>query len=200
MTAERSATARQRAEFEAHCLPYRSELFGAAMRLARQPDDASDLVQDTLLRAFAAWPRFERDREGHRSGDSCRAWLHRILLNCYINTYRKRVRHHRFHQQCPDDTMRALYGQATPHIDNACERAAESGLSDEVSRALDGLAGDQRAVVEMADLRGVRYRDIADVLGIPVGTVMSRLFRARRTLERRLSAFAAADYGIRRAA
>ncbi|WP_428262039.1 sigma-70 family RNA polymerase sigma factor [Haliangium sp.] len=182
-----------RDSFEVHCLPHRRELYAAAVRMTRSPDDAGDLVQETLLRAFVAWRDFE-------PGSNCRAWLLRILTNSYINIYRKRRRHHRIHQAAPTDTEAAAHARAGAHGRSPEEVLLADTLGDEVRRALDTLTDDYRVVVEMADLRGARYRDIAQTLGVPVGTVMSRLFRARRRLEQELEAFAAADYGISRAA
>lgn len=174
-------------------MPFWNELYGTAMKLTRQPADAHDLVQDTFLRAYQAWSRFEH-------GSNCRAWLFRILTNGYLNRYRKQKRHTQFHIVRRDDTVRAVYGSAKGHVDDPETELLNEGLGDEVTHALATLAAEQRAVIEMADIRGVRYRDIAALLGVPLGTVMSRLHRARRHLERRLSRFAADHYGIRRAA
>lgn len=178
--------------FETQCMVHRQELHGAALRMTRNPDDASDLVQDTLLRAYRAWPRFEQ-------GTNCRAWLFRILTNTFINSYRKKRRHTRFASECPKDALAALYGDLCPEVQTPQQALYDDTLSDEVSEALDTLGEDYRQVVELADLQGVRYRDIASRLGLPLGTVMSRLYRARRKLEDLLSDFAATDYGIRRA-
>jgi RNA polymerase sigma-70 factor, ECF subfamily len=184
------AVAAPSADYEAEVLPHRQELYAAALRLTRQPDDAKDLVQDTLLRAYLAWSRFE-------PGSNCRAWLLRILTNGFINTYRRRRRHTRFATECPDDAVAAVYGSAQRHAVDPARALVADTLGDEVSAALASLGDDYRQVVELADLRGVRYRDIAESLGIPIGTVMSRLFRARRQLEQKLEDYAAADYGIR---
>ena len=183
----------ERGEFETTCMPHREELFAGAMRMTRSPDDAHDLVQETMMRAYMAWDRFV-------PGSNCRAWLFRILTNSFINIYRKRRRHQRFATECPADAVAALYGneQHVPNDPESC--LMTTAFSDEVAAALDTLAPDYRTVVELADLHGIRYRDIAESLGVPIGTVMSRLFRARRQLEAQLGDFAATDYGIRRAA
>jgi RNA polymerase sigma-70 factor, ECF subfamily len=183
-----------RAEFEAMTLPLIDDLFGAAMRLARNRDDASDLVQDTYLRAWAAWGRFIE-------GSNARAWMIRILTNGYINGYRRRSSHKKFAARPGDEPIELLYGAERCARSHDPERAmTEPMLSDEVSLALGELPDDYRTVVVLADLEGMKYKDIADTLGCPVGTVMSRLFRARRMLEERLAGFARTEYALGRAA
>ena len=181
------------ATFEACCLPHRDELFATALRMTKEPADAHDLVQETMMRAFLAWSRFE-------PGTNCRAWLFRILTNAFINVYRKRRRYQRVATEHRDDMVDAIHGDAGAYACSPEEVVAGATLGDEVAAALGTLDEGYREVVEMADLHGIRYRDIASKLGVPVGTVMSRLFRARRRLEKQLAGFAAADYGIRRAA
>jgi RNA polymerase sigma-70 factor (ECF subfamily) len=180
-------------EFEAACLPHQGELFGVAMKLAREPELARDLVQETLLRAMVAWASFE-------PGSNVRAWLFRILTNAFINGYRKRRRHHRLATERPGDTLSALYGVDRDHTEELDEALCAAELCDEVRAALDRLGPEYRDVVERADLRGEKYRDIAEALDLPIGTVMSRLFRARRVLEAELAGVAARDWGIKRAA
>jgi RNA polymerase sigma-70 factor (ECF subfamily) len=179
--------------FEVACMPHQAELFGVAMRICRDPDTAKDLVQETLLRAMVAWASFQ-------PGSNLRAWLFRILTNAFINGYRKRRRHQRFATERPGDALNALYGTDQDHSDDLEEVVFGEELCDEVKTALDRLGPEYRDVVERADLRGEKYKDIADALHVPIGTVMSRLFRARRVLEGELAGFAARDYGIKRAA
>jgi RNA polymerase sigma-70 factor (ECF subfamily) len=174
-------------------MPHQPELYGVAMRLARSHDDALDLVQETLLRAMCAWDRFE-------PGSNLRAWLLRILTNSFINGYRKRRRHTRFATECPGDALSALYGTDQDHTGDPEDARVATLLGDEVGKALAGLGPEYREVVERADLRGEKYKDIAEALHVPIGTVMSRLFRARRQLEGELERYAATDYGIKRAA
>jgi RNA polymerase sigma-70 factor (ECF subfamily) len=181
------------AAFAAHCLPHQPELYGVAMRICRDPDAAKDLVQETLMRAMVAWASFE-------PGSNLRAWLFRILTNTFINGYRKRRRHQRFASERPGDALTALYGRDQDQTDDLEETLYGEQLGDEVQGALDRLGADYRDVVERADLRGQKYKDIADALDVPIGTVMSRLFRARRVLESELAGYAARDYGIKRAA
>ena len=177
--------------FEAACLPHQAELFGVAMRICRDPDTAKDLVQETLLRAMVAWDSFQQ-------GSNLRAWLFRILTNAFINGYRKRRRHQRFATERPGDALAALYGRDQDCTDDLEQLLYGDELCDEVKTALGRLGPEYRDVVERADLRGEKYKDIADALSVPIGTVMSRLFRARRVLETELAGFAAKDYGIKR--
>ncbi len=179
--------------FELACLPHQAELFGVAMRICRDPDTAKDLVQETLLRAMCAWSSFQ-------PGSNLRAWLFRILTNSFINGYRKRRRHQRFATERPGDALAALYGRDQDGTDDLTDELYGEELCDEVKTALGRLGPEYRDVVERADLRGEKYKDIADALEVPIGTVMSRLFRARRVLESELAGFAAKDYGIKRAA
>ncbi len=179
--------------FAAACVPFSGELTGAALRLTRNPDDARDLVQETLLRAMTAWERFE-------PGSNVRAWLHRILVNSFINGYRKRRRHQRFATERPGDARMAFYGTLDDCTPDPEVELTEDLLSDEVRVALARLGDDYREVVARADLAGEKYKDIAAALRLPIGTVMSRLFRARRQLESDLQGYAARDWGLRKAA
>ncbi|HSD90518.1 MAG TPA: sigma-70 family RNA polymerase sigma factor [Kofleriaceae bacterium] len=181
------------ADFATACLPHQPELYGVAMRICRDPDNAKDLVQETLLRAMVAWASFE-------PGSNLRAWLFRILTNSFINGYRKRRRHQRFATERPGDALAALYGRDQDHTDDLEDTLYGDQLSDEVQGALGKLGADYRDVVERADLKGQKYKDIADELEVPIGTVMSRLFRARRVLEVELASYARHDYNIKRAA
>jgi RNA polymerase sigma-70 factor (ECF subfamily) len=181
------------AEFATACLPHQPEMFGVAMRICRNPDTAKDLVQETLMRAMIAWSSFE-------PGSNLRAWLFRIRTNAFINGYRKRRRHQRFAAERPGDALIALYGRDQDHTDDVAVTLYADELGDEVESALGKLGNDYRDVVERADLKGQKYKDIADELDVPIGTVMSRLFRARRVLEAELADYASSDYGIKRAA
>jgi RNA polymerase sigma-70 factor, ECF subfamily len=189
-----TATSRvDRCAFADACLPHQAEVYAVALRLTRSHHDALDLVQETMLRAMTAWSSFE-------TGSNLRAWLLRIVTNAFINGYRKRRRHQRFASECPGDALRALYGDDEDTTRDPAEQMCADMLGDEVRTALAQLGPDYREVVERADLRGEKYKDIADALDVPIGTVMSRLFRARRQLEEQLRTYAAVDYGIRRAA
>jgi RNA polymerase sigma-70 factor (ECF subfamily) len=181
------------AAFAASCIPHSAELYGVAMRICRDPDTAKDLVQETLLRAMVAWDSFE-------PGSNVRAWLFRILTNAFINGYRKRRRHQRFATERPGDALTALYGRDQDRTDDVQQQLYGNELGDEVTGALTKLGPDYRDVVERADLKGQKYKDIADDLHVPIGTVMSRLFRARRQLETELADYAEDEYGIKKAA
>ncbi len=180
-------------DFQETVLPLTSDLYACALRYTRDPADADDLVQETLMRALGAWSRFI-------PGSNCRAWLLRILTNSFINNYRGRRRYRRFVHETGDEAVVALYGDDVDRVGNPIRHMYDEMLGDEVRAALATLSPEYRQVIELADLQSVRYRDIADRLGLPIGTVMSRLFRARRQLEELLRDFAATDYGIQRAA
>src|SRR5262249_553062 len=131
----------------------------------------------------------------------CRAWLIRILMNSYINHYRRARSHRNFTQRSEGEQHAALYGDEPRATSRDPEDLlSRQGFSDEVSRALEMLDDDYRVVMILADVEGMKYKDIAHVLGCPIGTVMSRLFRARRQLEGQLHRYAARDYGIIRQA
>ena len=161
-------------------LPCRPELARAALRLTRGAALADDLVQETLTRA---WPA----RSSFRSGTNARAWTHRILLNTYINHYRKTKREHLAleHLRCAD-----LPPRPGP---------ADDGWGDEVAEALGKLPAEFREAVELVDLGELSYQDAADRLSCPVGTVMSRLHRGRRRLRHMLEDYAS-EQGIVRSA
>lgn len=189
-----SQASNTRSPFEDECLRYRSELLAAAMRMTHHADDAQDLVQETFLRALAAWPRFI-------AGSNSRAWLYRIMTNLYINLYRKRRRYTQVSWERPVAVRAAIEAKGSAmHTKTPEDALLGDALGDEVVRALGSLSADYRTVVEMADLSDVRYRDIAVMLDVPMGTVMSRLFRARKKLAQELRDFAATDYGIHQAA
>lgn len=154
------------------------ELYGAALRMTRNPADAEDLVQETLLAAYRGYDGFE-------AGTNLRAWLYRILTNSFINAYRKKKRRPEVADvEDIDETYvyRGLDG-AVP----SAEAEFIDSLPDEAIRAaLDELPDRFRLPVILADMEGFRYREIAEILDIPVGTVMSRLHRGRAALKRRL--------------
>jgi RNA polymerase sigma-70 factor, ECF subfamily len=167
---------------EAEALTYLDPLYRTALRLSRNPQDAEDLVQETYLNAFRALDRFEE-------GTNLRAWLFRILNNAFISQYRRRKR--RPSSSLDEVSDFYLYdhlvaGNTAPGQENP-EREVLSRIGDEaVLQALEELPVEFRQVELLADVEGFSYREIADILGIPIGTVMSRLYRGRRRLQQRL--------------
>jgi len=165
--------------FEQEALAHLGALYATALRYVRNEKDAEDLVQETLLRAFAAWKSFKK-------GTNCRAWLFRILTNNFINEYRRNVKERRWRF-----TGEAIISPARKRAAQDPEGVAmEYALGDEVVQALMDLPGEFLKVVVLADLRGLSYREIARILDCPIGTVMSRLYRARRLLESVLEDYA----------
>jgi RNA polymerase sigma-70 factor (ECF subfamily) len=181
----------QRSEFEAAALVHLDALYGAAYRLARNPRDAEDLVQDALLRAYRFWGTFEKD-------SNCKAWLLRILTNTFINEYQRKKRSREVidaaaaEQEATDGVL----VHAGADTQKSPERLLlDRSVSDDVQRALEALPDDFRTAVVLCDIEGLSYKEIAEVMDCPVGTVMSRLFRGRRLLAGALKDFAhAAGY------
>jgi len=168
-----------RLEYEAAVLPHLDELYGTAVRLTRSRVDADDLLQEAMTRAWTFWDRFE-------TGTNARAWMHRILRNTFINGYRRRRREREVLREAETEPNRGTLGTGPAVV-------APDGFGDEVEAALDGLSEDFRAVVDLVDVEGLSYQEAADRLSIPVGTVMSRLHRARRALQESLRGYAAGE-------
>ncbi len=158
--------------FEREVLSYRNELIGAGMRMTGSRSDAEDLVQDAIVRAWTFWHRFEPGTYG-------RAWMHRILLNTFINGYRRRKREREILM-----TMHAR--ELGEEVRSVVANGLEDGLGDELKAALDALPEEFRQVVVLVDVEDHSYRDAAHKIGCPIGTVMSRLHRARRAMKRKL--------------
>jgi len=159
-------------------------LYATALRLTRNPSDAEDLVQDTYLKAHRFWSQYT-------PGTNCRAWLYRILTNTRINHYvkaAKRPQHVDF-----DDVEAVLAEDATNGLQEPTdgEMAVFADLlDDEVKNALEAIPEEFRTVLILSSMEGFAYKEIAEILGIPIGTVMSRLFRARRLLQKELRDYA----------
>ncbi|WP_123682187.1 sigma-70 family RNA polymerase sigma factor [Curtobacterium sp. PhB115] len=180
-----------RALFETQALPFMDQLYGAAMRMTRNPADASDLVQETFVKAFAAFRQFKQ-------GTNLKAWLYRILTNTFINTYRKNQRNP--YQGTIDELEDWQLGGAESVTQSISARSAEADAIDHlpssaVKDALQAIPEDFRMAVYFADVEGFSYQEIADIMKTPVGTVMSRLHRGRRLL-RGLLADHARETGI----
>ena len=171
--------------FEDQALVYLDQLYGAALRMTKNPVDAEDLVQETMLKAFAAFHQFTQ-------GTNLKAWLYRILTNTYINTYRKKQRQPRISGS--DDLEDWQLARAAEHAP-AGLRSAEAEALDllpdtDVKAALAELSEDFRMAVYYADVEGFSYKEIAEIMETPIGTVMSRLHRGRGQLRELLGDYA----------
>jgi RNA polymerase sigma-70 factor, ECF subfamily len=179
----RAATDEQalRERFERDVLPLLPSLYGSALRMTRNPADAEDLVQDTYLRAF-------RGFAGFQEGTNLKAWLYRILTNSFINTYRKKQRQPQT-VDGPDDLEEwYLFDRlGSRNVEASAEQEVLDQIPDEdVKRALESLPENFRMPVLLADVEGFSYKEIADIMDTPIGTVMSRLHRGRKALEKAL--------------
>ena len=168
------------ARFEAEALPLLPSLYSSAFRLTRNASDAEDLVQETFLRAYRGFAQFE-------PGTNLKAWLYRILTNTFINSYRKRQREPQT-DSLEDTEDWYLYSRmAERGTEPSAETSVIESLPDEdVQGALSSLPEQFRIAVLLADVEGFSYKEIADITGVPIGTVMSRLHRGRKALEKRL--------------
>ena len=181
-----------RSTFTDQASPHFDGLYAAAMRMTRNPADAEDLVQETLIRAY-------RGFEGFSDGTNLRAWLYRILTNTFINSYRAKQRRP---EQTELDESEDLYLYRRLGGLEAAKmgRSAEDEMLDlfsetEVKSAIEALPESFRMCVLLADVEGFAYKEIAEMLDIPIGTVMSRLHRGRKSLQRTLYTFAV-DRGL----
>lgn len=169
--------AQRAARFEAEALPYLDQLYGAALRMTRNPADAEDVVQETFAKAFSSFHQFT-------PGTNLKAWLYRILTNTYINSYRKQQRQP---QISSNDTIEDWQlARAESHTSDGL-RSAEMEALDRmpnsiVTEAMQQLSPDFRLAVYLADVEGFSYKEIAEIMGTPIGTVMSRLNRGRTQL------------------
>lgn len=174
------------ADFETLALSYMDQLYAAAMRMTRNPADAEDLVQETYVKAFAARDKFTM-------GTNLKAWLYRIETNAFINTYRKKQREpRRSDADTVEDWQLAAAAEHTSTGLASAEDAALDSLGDDVVRtALANLPEDFRMAVFLSDVEGFAYKEIAQIMDTPVGTVMSRLHRGRKLLREALRDYAA---------
>lgn len=183
--------AQRKARFEQEALQYIDQLYAAALRMARNPADAEDLVQEAYMKAFSAFHQY-------KPGTNLKAWLYRILTNTYINVYRKRQREP---QQANADTIEdwqlARAGEHDSKGLLSAETEALNRLPDSnVKEALQAIPEDFRMAVYYSDVEGFSYKEISDIMDTPIGTVMSRLHRGRKLL-RDLLADYAQDRGIK---
>jgi RNA polymerase sigma-70 factor (ECF subfamily) len=169
-----------RARFEDEALPLLSGMYSTAFGFTRNAADAEDLVQETFLRAFRSYDRFDR-------GSNLKGWLYTIMRNAFINSYRKKQREPETVDGIDVEDWYLYTKLAEGGFTPSAETTVIEDLPDEdVRRALMSLPEGSRAVVLLADVEGFSYAEIAQILGIPAGTVMSRLHRARKALEKRL--------------
>jgi RNA polymerase sigma-70 factor (ECF subfamily) len=180
-----------REQFDAEVLPHLDSLYANAVRLTRVRADAEDLTQETVLRAFRFYDRFER-------GTNIKAWLLRIQYNAFVNRYRRSLKEREIKENLTQDATGGgmVSRDAVRSLSDSTGTALRPMVLREIEAALETLPDEQRVVVVLADLEELSYKEIAEVLGCPIGTVMSRLHRARRALRALLMEHAEAGTGV----
>ena len=172
-----------RQEFEQVALPKLDAIYGAALRLTRNPAEAEDLVQDTFVRAYRFWHTF-------KTGTSIKAWLFTILRNTFINRYhrgnRRRSARHDLESQLKSLGTDAAIARTTPQMPGPEAATSQRVTRERIYAALESVPEDYRTAVMLADLEGLAYKEIAEIMECPIGTVMSRIYRGRRLLAKLL--------------
>ncbi|WP_237204548.1 sigma-70 family RNA polymerase sigma factor [Rothia nasimurium] len=183
--------AERKARFEREALMYVDQLYAAALRMARNPQDAEDLVQEAYMKAFSAFHQY-------KPGTNLKAWLYRILTNTYINVYRKRQREpYQANTDTVEDWQLARAGAHDSKGLPSAENEALAHLPDsDIKEALQSIPEDFRMAVYYSDVEGFSYKEISDIMDTPIGTVMSRLHRGRKLLRDKLTDYAA-ERGIK---
>ena len=170
----------KRAHFEREALVHLDTLYRVALRLSGSPADADDLVQETMLKAYRSWDQYQ-------PGTNAKGWLLTILRNSFINEYRRRSRHP---ETVDVDTIEPFAVLTEEQEEDAQGRFFDQIVDDEVQQAIDNLPETFREALVLSDVEGMSYQEISSILGVPVGTVKSRLFRARRMLRAKLYQYA----------
>ena len=169
------------ANFENDAMQFAGQLYSAALRMTRNPADAEDVVQETYLKAYRAYGTF-------KEGTNLKAWLYRILTNTYINVYRKKQRRPAEVElgELQDLYLYRRLGEVSGASRSAEEEVLDQFVDDDVKQALESLPEHFRMPVLLADVEGFSYKEIAGILDVPIGTVMSRLHRGRKALQKKL--------------
>lgn len=181
---EKETAAERTKRFERDALQYMNQLYAAAMRYTRNPEDAQDLVQDTYAKAYTSFHQFE-------PGTNLKAWLYRVLTTTFINNYRKDQRRPQTSDSELEDWQLAEASSHTSDQGKSTEDVVLENLPDsDIKNALAQIPEEFRMVVYLADVEGFSYKEIAEIVGVPTGTVMSRLHRGRKQLREKLADYA----------